>query len=73
MFRSVFALYPVVLVTAPASTATPIPAKLALPASRRFITRDIVWNCGPDACQGATEESRLQWFFASRSPSRRPY
>jgi hypothetical protein len=30
----------------------------ALPASGRFIARDIVWNCGPDACQGATDESR---------------
>ncbi len=57
MFRSVFALAAVVLVAAPASAAT-YSAKLALPASERFITRDIVWNCGPDACQGATEESR---------------
>lgn len=34
-------------------TATP-----AVPASGRFITRDITWNCGTAACQGSTEESR---------------
>ncbi len=28
------------------------------PASGRLITRDIVWNCGPAACQGSTQESR---------------
>ena len=33
-------------------------AKLATPTSERFIARDITWNCGPDACQGATNESR---------------
>jgi len=26
--------------------------------SARFIARDIVWNCGPAACQGATENGR---------------
>ncbi|HEV8408708.1 MAG TPA: hypothetical protein VGQ34_12325 [Sphingomicrobium sp.] len=45
------------VVTAPAAaaiyTATP-----AVPATGRFITRDIVWNCGAAACQGASEESR---------------
>ena len=41
----------------PAAAAT-YSAKLAVPASGRIIARDIVWNCGPDACQGATEESR---------------
>jgi hypothetical protein len=28
------------------------------PASGRLITRDIVWTCGPAACQGSTQESR---------------
>jgi hypothetical protein len=41
----------------PAGAAT-YSAKLASPASGRIIARDIVWNCGPEACQGATEESR---------------
>ncbi|HUP67414.1 MAG TPA: hypothetical protein VM145_04280 [Sphingomicrobium sp.] len=26
--------------------------------TERVIARDISWNCGPDACQGATNESR---------------
>ena len=41
----------------PAIAAT-YSAKLAIPTSERFIARDIIWNCGPAACQGATDESR---------------
>ena len=41
----------------PAGAAT-YSAKLAVPTSGRVIARDIVWNCGPAACQGATDESR---------------
>ena len=26
--------------------------------AQRIIARDIVWNCGPAACQGTTEDSR---------------
>jgi len=33
-------------------------ANPTVPASGRFITRDIVWNCGPAACQGATDNGR---------------
>lgn len=33
-------------------------AKPAVPVSQRIIARDIVWNCGPAACQGSTDESR---------------
>ena len=33
-------------------------ATLITPTSQRIIARDIVWTCGADACQGATEESR---------------
>jgi hypothetical protein len=33
-------------------------AKPSTPVSQRIIGRDIVWTCGPDACQGSTEESR---------------
>ncbi len=28
------------------------------PTATRIIARDISWTCGPDACQGNTEESR---------------
>jgi hypothetical protein len=41
----------------PAGAAT-YSAKLAVPASGRVIARDIVWNCGPAACQGATDNGR---------------
>jgi hypothetical protein len=40
------------------ATAATYSAKLAVPSAGRVIARDIVWNCGPAACQGATEESR---------------
>ena len=56
MFRAVVIL-PVLLAALPAAAAT-YSAKLAVPSSGRVIARDIVWNCGPNACQGATEESR---------------
>ncbi len=43
---------------ATAAAASNYSATPTVPASGRFIARDIVWNCGPAACQGATEESR---------------
>jgi hypothetical protein len=43
---------------ASAASASSYSANPAVPASGRFITRDIVWNCGPAACQGASDESR---------------
>lgn len=57
MFRPLFALAALTLTTAPAFGAT-YSAKTAVPTSERFITRDIVWTCGPAACLGSTEESR---------------
>ena len=45
------------LVASPAAAAN-YSAKLSAPVSQRIIARDISWNCGPAACQGATEESR---------------
>lgn len=42
---------------APAAAST-YAATPAVPATGRFITRDITWNCGTAACQGATDESR---------------
>lgn len=52
-----------VMLVAIAATASPAlganySARLAAPTSERFIARDIVWACGSDACQGATEDSR---------------
>jgi hypothetical protein len=57
MLRPLFALSAIAVATAPAA-ATNYSAKLSVPTNDRFIARDIVWSCGPAACQGATEESR---------------
>ena len=58
MTRVIPALIASALVTAPAFAAN-YSAKPAAPAAQqRIIARDIVWNCGPAACQGATAESR---------------
>ena len=57
MFRPLFALATLSLAAAPA-IATTYSARPAVPTSERFITRDIVWQCGPAACQGSTQESR---------------
>jgi len=57
MLRSALALSAVLFAAAPAGAAT-YSAALTQPTSARFIARDIVWNCGPAACQGATENGR---------------
>lgn len=57
MSRSIFLLLSVGLAAAPAAAGN-YSATLSSPASGRFIARDITWNCGAAACQGATEESR---------------
>jgi len=57
MLRPAFFLSAIALAAAPAAAAN-YSAKLAVPASGRFIARDITWDCGTDACQGATDESR---------------
>ncbi len=52
------------LVAAAALTATPALAgtysakPVTASTAARIIARDISWTCGPDACQGSTEESR---------------
>jgi hypothetical protein len=56
MLRSILTLS-AVLVAAPAAASTYY-AKLASPTSERIIARDIVWSCGADSCQGASDESR---------------
>jgi len=57
MLRSIFALSAIALAAAPAAAAT-YSATLTAPVNQRIIARDISWNCGAAACQGATEESR---------------
>jgi hypothetical protein len=57
MLRLALALSAIGLAAAPAAAAT-YSAHPMVPTSERFITRDIVWYCGPAACQGATDESR---------------
>jgi hypothetical protein len=57
MFRPLFALSAAALTCVPAAAAT-YSAKPAVPTSERFVARDIIWTCGPAACQGATDESR---------------
>ena len=59
MLRSVSLLLGLAIASAPAAAAAAnYSATLAAPASGRFIARDITWNCGAAACQGATDESR---------------
>jgi hypothetical protein len=56
MFRPIVMIS--ALVVATPALGSSYSAKLASPISERFIARDIVWACGADACQGATQESR---------------
>jgi hypothetical protein len=58
MTRLILAVIASALVAGP-SFAAIYSAKPVVPASQpRIIGRDIVWSCGPAACQGATDESR---------------
>jgi hypothetical protein len=57
MFRSIIA-FSALAITTTAAAASSYSAKPAAPTTERFVTRDITWNCGPDACQGSTDESR---------------
>jgi len=58
MTRTLAALLAATLVAAPAAAAN-FSARLTVPAAgQRIIARDIVWRCGPDACQGATAYGR---------------
>ncbi|WP_155264269.1 CC_3452 family protein [Sphingomonas segetis] len=56
MIRSTFFLLS--LAAATPAVASTYSATLAAPQSAHFIARDITWNCGAAACQGATDESR---------------
>jgi len=56
MLRSALAVTAIALAAAPAAAAS-YSATLTQPLTSKFIARDIVWSCGPAACQGATDES----------------
>ncbi|MGH6658537.1 MAG: CC_3452 family protein [Sphingomicrobium sp.] len=58
MRSSFFALAALAAGLSAPAIASSYSASLATPASSRIIARDIVWNCGPAACQGATDNSR---------------
>ncbi len=45
---------------APATAANYAGKPVAPVSENRIVARDIVWNCGPDSCQGSTQESRPQ-------------
>ena len=58
MTRTFAALLAATLVAVPAVAAN-FSARPAAPAAgAKIVARDIVWHCGPDACQGATEYGR---------------
>ena len=57
MFRLAMAFSALAL-TATSAAASNYSGKPVAPVSGQFIARDIVWSCGPAACQGATDESR---------------
>ena len=57
MLRSALAFSALALAAAPAAAAS-YSATLTQPTTDKFIARDIVWNCGPAACQGATANGR---------------
>jgi len=57
MIRSISFLIGVAVAVAPA-VASNYSATLATPTAGRVMARDISWNCGAAACQGATDESR---------------
>ena len=45
------------LATAPAF-ATNYSAKPIAPVGQKIVARDVIWACGPAACQGSTQDSR---------------
>lgn len=57
MFRTASALIIAALAASPA-LAINYSAKPIAPAGQKIVARDVIWACGPAACQGATNESR---------------
>ncbi len=55
MTRTFAALLAATLVATPAAAAN-FSARLTAPAAgQKIVARDVVWRCGPDACQSASE------------------
>ena len=58
MTRTFAALLAATLVATPAAAAN-FSARLTVPAAgQKIMARDIVWRCGPEACQSASKSSR---------------
>ena len=57
MIRIATALTLAVLAASPA-LATNYSAKPIAPSAPKIVARDVIWACGPAACQGSTSESR---------------
>lgn len=58
MTRTFAALIAATLVAGPAAAAN-FSARLTAPAAgQKIVARDVVWRCGPNACQGASQGSR---------------
>ena len=58
MTRTFAALIAATLIAAPAAAAN-FSARLTAPASgQKIVARDVVWRCGPDACQSASTGGR---------------
>ena len=71
MLRSALVLGALAFAAAPAAAAS-YSAKLIQPTTNRFIARDIVWNCGAAACQGATDDGRPVVLCQSLAKKRGP-
>ena len=57
MIRIASALAVAALAAAPAF-ATNYSAKPTVPATAKVVARDVVWACGPAACQGSSQDGR---------------
>ena len=57
MLRSIM-VFSALATAATSASAGSYSGQPVAPASGKLITRDIVWTCGPAACQGSTQESR---------------
>ena len=57
MIRAATAIVLAALAAAPA-LATNYSAKPIAAVGQKVVARDVIWACGPAACQGSTEEGR---------------
>jgi len=77
MIRIASALVLAALAASPAF-ATNYSAKPIAPASQKVVARDVIWACGPAACQGSSASRSPRRLAASRissptgAPSLRP-